>query len=217
MAQLVKNLPAIRETWVRLLGWEDPLEKGKAAHSSILPWGIPWTIQSMEFTGQNTGVGRLFLLQGIFPTQESNPSLLHCRQILYQVSHKGSPFLTWVFFIIWFWFIYYISERISSYTFFSHCSTYYSVQCLCDLTQFTCVDGLPCQVKIEILPPFFVVVVQLFSCVRLWDPVDCSTPGFPVLHCLLDFAQIHAHWVSDAIQPFHPLLPPPPAFNLSQH
>ena len=43
MAQLVKNLPAMRETWVRSLGWEDPLEEGKATHSSILAWGIPWT------------------------------------------------------------------------------------------------------------------------------------------------------------------------------
>ena len=47
MAQLVKNLPAKRETWVSSLGWEDPLEKGKATHSSILAWRIPWTIQSM--------------------------------------------------------------------------------------------------------------------------------------------------------------------------
>ena len=44
MAQLVKNLPEMRETWVRSLGWEDPLEKGKATHSSILAWRIPWTI-----------------------------------------------------------------------------------------------------------------------------------------------------------------------------
>ena len=43
VAQLVKNLPAMRETWVRSLGWEDPLEKGKATHSSILAWRIPWT------------------------------------------------------------------------------------------------------------------------------------------------------------------------------
>ena len=43
MAQLVKNLPAIWETWVRTLGWEDPLEKGKSTHSSILAWRIPWT------------------------------------------------------------------------------------------------------------------------------------------------------------------------------
>ena len=47
MAQLVKNLPAMRETWVRSLGGEDPLEKGKAAHSSVLAWRSPWTIQSM--------------------------------------------------------------------------------------------------------------------------------------------------------------------------
>ena len=44
VAQLVKNLPAMRETWVRSLGWEDPLEKGKTTHSSILAWRIPWTV-----------------------------------------------------------------------------------------------------------------------------------------------------------------------------
>ena len=43
MAQLVKNPPAMLETWVRSLGWENPLEKGKATHSSILSWRIPWT------------------------------------------------------------------------------------------------------------------------------------------------------------------------------
>ena len=44
MAQLVKNLPAMRKTWVQSLGWEDPLEEGKATHSSILAWRIPQTI-----------------------------------------------------------------------------------------------------------------------------------------------------------------------------
>ena len=43
VAQLVKNLLAMRETWVQSLGWEDPLEKEKATHSSILAWRIPWT------------------------------------------------------------------------------------------------------------------------------------------------------------------------------
>ena len=46
MAQLVKNLPAMWETRVRSLGREDPLGKGKATHSSVLAWRIPWTIQS---------------------------------------------------------------------------------------------------------------------------------------------------------------------------
>ena len=43
VAQLVKNPPAMQETWVRSLGWEDPLEKGTATHSSILAWRISWT------------------------------------------------------------------------------------------------------------------------------------------------------------------------------
>ena len=47
VAKLVKNPPAMRETWVWSLGGEDPLEKGKATHSSILAWRIPGTIQSM--------------------------------------------------------------------------------------------------------------------------------------------------------------------------
>ena len=139
IAQLVKNLPAMQETWVRFLGREDPLEKEMAIHSSTLAWKIPWTeesdrLQSMEFSrpkycsGQpfpspgdlpnpgieprspalqadslpaepqgkckNTGVGSLFLLQGIFPTQELNWGLLHCRQILYQLSYQGSPVKT---------------------------------------------------------------------------------------------------------------------------
>ena len=44
MAQLVKDLPAMREKWVQSLGWEDLLEKGKSTHSSILAWRIPWTV-----------------------------------------------------------------------------------------------------------------------------------------------------------------------------
>ena len=64
----------------------------------------------------------------------------------------------------------------------------------------------------------FVVVQPLKRCLALCNPMDCSMPGFPVLYYLLEFAQTHIHWVSDAIQPSHPLpSPSPPAFNLSQH
>ena len=60
--------------------------------------------------------------------------------------------------------------------------------------------------------------VQLLSHVRLCDPMDCSTPGLPVHHQLLEFTQTHVQWVSDAIQPSDPLSSPsPPAFNLSHH
>ena len=55
-------------------------------------------------------------------------------------------------------------------------------------------------------------------CPTLSDPMDCSMPGFPELHCLPEFAQTHVHQVSDAIQPSYPLSSPsPPALNLSQH
>ena len=62
--------------------------------NSLWPHGLhsPW-----NSPGQNTGMGSLSLLQGIFPTQGLNPGLLHCRWILYQLSHKGSPrILEWV-------------------------------------------------------------------------------------------------------------------------
>ena len=55
-------------------------------------------------------------------------------------------------------------------------------------------------------------------CVTLWDPMDCSTPGFPVPHHLPKFAQGHTHWIGDTIQPSQPLSPSSPsAFSLSQH
>ena len=56
------------------------------------------------------------------------------------------------------------------------------------------------------------------SCLTLCDPRNCSTPGLPVHHQLPESIQTHVHWVSDAIQPSHPLSSPsPPALNLSQH
>ena len=62
----------------------------------------------------------------------------------------------------------------------------------------------------------FSSVTQL--CLTLCNPMDCSTPGFPIHHQLPELTQTHVHRVSDAIQPSHPLLSPsPPAFNLSQH
>ena len=71
------------------------MDKALAPHSSTLAWKIPWTeessrLQSMRFSSKDTGVGCHFLLQGIFPTQGLNLGLLHCRQILYRLSYKGS-------------------------------------------------------------------------------------------------------------------------------
>ena len=83
-------------------------------------------------------------------------------------------------------------------------------------------DGSFSQIKVVsfavLKVSLFVVHLVVQLCLTLCDPMDCSTPGFPVLHHLPEFVQTHVHWVNDAIQPSHPLLPPsPPAFNLSQH
>ena len=80
VVQRLKHLPAMRETWVRSLGWEDPLEKEMATHSTILAWRIPWTeepggLQSKGVTKSQTGL----------------TSLTHSdSQILYRLSHQGS-------------------------------------------------------------------------------------------------------------------------------
>ena len=64
---------------------------------------------------------------------------------------------------------------------------------------------------------FFAVVVQSL-CPILYNPMEYSKPGFPILHRLLEFAQVHVHWVDDALWPSHPLPPSSPfAFNLSKH
>ena len=68
IAQLVKNPPAMWETWVRSLGWEDPLEKGKATHSGVLAWRIPWIIQFMgDKESDTTDWLSLFWCNKIYP------------------------------------------------------------------------------------------------------------------------------------------------------
>ena len=160
VAQLVNNPPAMWETWVQSLGWEDPLEKGTATHSSYWPGEFhglygPWGCKESGLPE------RLSLwLNRIVPSPCTSFS---CHRIV----SKGYLFLPFY-------------PLLSQKQYLSR-----SVAKLC-LT--------PC------------------------GPMNCSTPSFPVLHHLPEFAQIHLHWVTDAIQPSHPLLLPfPPALNLSHH
>ena len=94
MKMIVLHLSALNQKILRhpsFLYIKLESESGSVVSDSLQlysPWNSP---------GQNTGVGSLSLLQGIFPTQGSNSSLLHCRRIVYQLSHKGSPrILEWV-------------------------------------------------------------------------------------------------------------------------
>ena len=82
-----------------------------------------------------------------------------------------------------------------------------SLQCVFLPPHLSCFDG-------SLMPSCSVAQ----SCPTLCNPMDCRVPGFPVLHYLPEFALTHVHWVSDAIQPSHPLSPSSPlAFKLSQH
>ena len=156
-------------------------------HGLYSPWNSP---------GWNTGVGSLSILWGIFQTQGLNPDIPHCRQIVYQLSHKGSPrILEWVAYL------------------FSSGSSQPGNQ-----TRVSCIaGGFFC-----IAGGFFTTWTMFSSvsqsCLTLCDPVNHSTQGLPVHHKLPEFTQAHAHRVGDAIQPSHPLSSPsPPAPNPSQH
>ena len=100
--------------------------------------------------GQNTGVGSLSLLQGIFLTQESTWGFLHYRRVLYQLSYEGSPP---------------ISLNLLLFNQHKNPRHHYSLS----------------------------RIVLSLSCLALCDPMDCSTPGFPVLHYLPEFVQNHVH------------------------
>ena len=97
VAQLVKNPPAMWETWVESLGWEDPLEKGKATHSSNLAWRLPWIVYNPWCHKEPDRTERLSL-SSPSPGDPPNPvieprGLLHCRWILYHLSHLGNPLM----------------------------------------------------------------------------------------------------------------------------
>ena len=83
VAQMVKNLPAMQDTWVWSLGWKDPLEKGMATHSSILAWKIPWTegpgrLQSMGLlrVGRTKRLLLHFTIEGVFENYLKKPKEL---------------------------------------------------------------------------------------------------------------------------------------------
>ena len=78
-------------------------------------------------------------------------------------------------------------------------------------------DSLSCRLRWKQKERSMVVAQLLKLYLTLYSPMDCSVPGFQVLHYLLEFAHTHVHWVGDAIQQSHPLLPFSPALNLSQH
>ena len=94
LAQSSCSINLLNECSVAKVEGSEGSESHSGVSNSLRPHGL---YRVRNSPGQNTGVGSLSLLQGIFPTQGSNPGLPHCRQILYQLSHQGSPrILEWV-------------------------------------------------------------------------------------------------------------------------
>ena len=126
------------------------------------------------------GVGCHVLLQGIFQTQGWNPCLLHCRQILYLLSHQGSPIS--------------IHSKAININPENTVKTMLNVSIVWQSCSYHSIQ--------------FSSGAQ--SCPTLCNPMNRSTPGLPVHHQLLESTQTHVHWVSDSIQPPHLLSSPSP-------
>ena len=153
----------------------------------LCPWDSP---------GKNTGNCHL-LLQGIFPTQGSKSGVPHCRQILYCLSHQGSP-IYYTSNVIQSFFLKEIIRLINKYLYAQHLY----------LCLFLFNDVINCSLNLLSNMSQFSSDAQ--SYLTLCNPMDCSIPGFPVHHQLLELAQTHVHQVGDAIQPSHPLSSPSP-------
>ena len=147
--------------------------------------------------------------RGSFPPRDLNPGLPRCRQTLYHLSHQGSPKKG------------VRSVSVPSFSFFLWCPLFplpfveKLIHCSLNCLSFFVKDKLIRFVG-GLFLSYFSSVVQ--SCLTLWDPMNCSTPGLLVHHQLREFTQTHVYRVGDAIQPSHPLSSPsPPAPNPSQH
>jgi len=89
---VIRLLRSMQKGLIRDTRNTEQIKGSESERRSVLSDSVtPWTIQSMELSRPEYWVGSLSLLQGIFPTQGWNPGLLHCRLILYQLSHKRSP------------------------------------------------------------------------------------------------------------------------------
>ena len=189
----------------------------------------------MDYTwnspGQNTGVGSCSLRQGIFPTRRLNPGLPHCRRILYQLSHWGSP-NAGMSSLSLLQRIFPIQESNQGLL---HCrQILYQLSLLLrkkiPFKILLLIDNAPGHPKalIEIdyeISVVFILLTQhpscspliresfwlsslvhcrcsvVKSCLTLCDPVDCSTIGFPVPHHLPEFAQVHVNWLHQWCHP----------------
>ena len=212
-------------------------------HSCLTLWNpkdcsLPGSSVHEDSPGKNTGVCFHALLQGIFPIQESNPGIFHCRWILYHPSHQGSPFMytehlklaiqllsplllprvhpkadqgPWGYFRLKFMPQFMSSLLSSKYSYKLLWWKASDTLCACILPK---LQWLLSKKSSLLFWPFF-VVVQSLSCVQLFDSMVFSMPGFPLLHqltLLLKLMSIESMMPSNYLILCHPLLLLPSVF-----
>ena len=197
-----QKMPPGQKAFDTLLGKKE--RKNVKSLCRVWLFATPWTVArqaplSMGFSRQEYWSGLSFPSPGDIP----NPgieSCLHCRQMLYPLSHQESP----------------TGEEGRAITNTSRKNKAAGPkQKWCSAVDVSHGEGKK-QYWIGTCNTQFSSVAQ--SCPTLCNPMDCSTPGFPVHHQLPEHTQTHVHHVDDAIQPAHPLSSPsPPTFNLSQN
>ena len=183
------------------LGREDPLEQGKETHSSILVWRIPWT----EEPGGLLSIGSRIVRHN-WSNLACIYTLLHYIMLLIL---SNNWFDSWL----------HICKTLSRWQKYKYLFKLFIIS-IYSIIHYPLVQLLLIK---WYLNDFLVKHSVQFSSVAqsyptLCDPMNRSMPGLPVHHQLPEFIQTHIHWVSDAIQPSHPLSSPsPPALNPSQH
>ena len=185
---------------------------------------------SIAFSRQEYWSGLLFASSGyIFPTQWSNCHLLNWQMDSLPLSHHGSSVISWL--LVKSTATVHIMRTMKYSSLLSQTAPHgYQSFLICPSWNWQSYCLCICWDSMNLLSPSVNGSVKCFSihfanhlfssvaqlCPTLCNPMDCSTPGFPIHHQLLELAQPHIHWVGDAIQSSHPLLSPSlPAFDLS--
>ena len=183
-------------TFIKERNWSHSVMSHSLPPHGLLPTRLlcPW-----DFPDKNTGVGCHFILQLLLKSTKISTNVW-IDKWMWEL-HLSIATTCWYRTRVW---------QNSMKTFSDNQLDVWNLQLsmLCILSRVNCV--------LHILSVQFSSVAQ--SCLTLRDPMDRSTSGLPVHPKLPEFTQTHAHWVSDAIQPSHPLSSPsPPALNPSQH
>ena len=205
----------MQETWVRSLGWEDPLEEGMATLSTILAWRIPMDGGAWWAAVHGVAKSQTRLSNFNFTFHDLDENFL--------VWHVSDPLCHQPWFLPWSFHASLFVPRTTLKKKKKYLFIWLGLSCsMWDLSSLTrdwarvpCTGrwiGKHWATREVPLESFFISprCSAAKLCLIICDPMDLSMPVFSIFHYLPEFAQTHAHWIGDAIQPFHPQPPTSP-------